>query len=219
MRTTTRKTRGGVGQGIDIPVTPHTAAKGGLRAQLQTACSACNLHELCMPGGLDVEEHRRARHAGGLAGSDQAREGAFQGRRSPSMRCTPCGSGFFKTRCDRQDGLRDQVTGFQMPGELLGLDGIATEPAHRAMRSRWKDSDVCRHPLCPVSSGLSLEVPCCCTHQFHKVMSREIVREHGVMLLLGTMRAEERRGRLSCSTWPQRFTAAAGTRTPSSSSA
>jgi CRP/FNR family transcriptional regulator len=29
-------------------------------------------------------------------------------------------------------------------------------------------------------------------HQFHKVMSREIVREHGVMLLLGTMRAEER---------------------------
>jgi CRP/FNR family transcriptional regulator len=28
--------------------------------------------------------------------------------------------------------------------------------------------------------------------QFHKVMSREIVREHGVMLLLGTMRAEER---------------------------
>ena len=27
---------------------------------------------------------------------------------------------------------------------------------------------------------------------FHKVMSREIVREHGVMLLLGSMRAEER---------------------------
>ena len=28
--------------------------------------------------------------------------------------------------------------------------------------------------------------------QLHKVMSREIVREHGVMLLLGSMRAEER---------------------------
>jgi CRP-like cAMP-binding protein len=26
----------------------------------------------------------------------------------------------------------------------------------------------------------------------HKVMSREIVRDHGVMMLLGTMRAEER---------------------------
>jgi len=28
--------------------------------------------------------------------------------------------------------------------------------------------------------------------QFHKIMSREIVRDHGVMLLLGSMRAEER---------------------------
>ena len=29
-------------------------------------------------------------------------------------------------------------------------------------------------------------------HHVHKIMSREIVREHGVMLLLGGMRAEER---------------------------
>jgi CRP/FNR family transcriptional regulator len=29
-------------------------------------------------------------------------------------------------------------------------------------------------------------------HHIHKIMSREIVREHGVMLLLGSMRAEER---------------------------
>ena len=28
--------------------------------------------------------------------------------------------------------------------------------------------------------------------QFHKIMSRAIVRDHGVMLLLGSMRAEER---------------------------
>jgi CRP/FNR family transcriptional regulator, anaerobic regulatory protein len=29
-------------------------------------------------------------------------------------------------------------------------------------------------------------------HHVHRIMSREIVREHGVMLLLGSMRAEER---------------------------
>jgi CRP/FNR family transcriptional regulator len=29
-------------------------------------------------------------------------------------------------------------------------------------------------------------------HHFHRIMSREIVREHGVMLLLGTMSADER---------------------------
>ena len=29
-------------------------------------------------------------------------------------------------------------------------------------------------------------------HHVHRIMSREIVREHGVMLLLGSMRADER---------------------------
>jgi CRP/FNR family transcriptional regulator len=38
---------------------------------------------------------------------------------------------------------------------------------------------------------LSREVTALQNH-VHKVMSREIVREHGVMLLLGSMRAEER---------------------------
>ena len=38
---------------------------------------------------------------------------------------------------------------------------------------------------------LSREVTALQSH-VHKIMSREIVREHGVMLLLGSMRAEER---------------------------
>ena len=37
-------------------------------------------------------------------------------------------------------------------------------------------------------------------HHVHKIMSREIVREHGVMLLLGSMRAEERLAAF-CSIW------------------
>ena len=36
-------------------------------------------------------------------------------------------TGFFKT-CVASDDGREQVTGFQMAGELLGLDGIGTEP-------------------------------------------------------------------------------------------
>ena len=34
-------------------------SKGPLHAQLQTACSTCNLHELCMPGGLHEDELKR----------------------------------------------------------------------------------------------------------------------------------------------------------------
>ncbi|MEP7099523.1 MAG: helix-turn-helix domain-containing protein, partial [Burkholderiales bacterium] len=53
-----------------------------------------------------------------------------------------------------------------------------------------EDSQVCVIPFAQLES-LSREFGDL-QRQLHKVMSREIVREHGVMLLLGTMRAEER---------------------------
>jgi len=87
-----------------------------------------------------------------------------------------------------EDG-RDQVTGFQMAGELLGLDGISTEH-HTCNAIALEDSEICAIPFNRLES-LSREIHNL-QHHFHKVMSREIVRDHGVMMLLGTMRAEER---------------------------
>ena len=53
-----------------------------------------------------------------------------------------------------------------------------------------EDSDVCVIPFSRLEE-ISHEVRGL-QHQFHKVMSREIVRDQGVMMLLGSMRAEER---------------------------
>ena len=97
-------------------------------------------------------------------------------------------SGFFKTDVLLEDG-RDQVTGFQMAGELLGLDGISTEH-HTCNAIALEDSEICAIPFSRLEV-LSREIHSL-QRQFHKVMSREIVRDHGVMMLLGTMRAEER---------------------------
>jgi CRP/FNR family transcriptional regulator len=97
-------------------------------------------------------------------------------------------TGFFKTCVSSEDG-RDQVTGFQMAGELLGLDGISTD-SHTCDAVALEDSQVCVIPYGALE-GLSREFTEL-QHQFHKIMSREIVRDHGVMLLLGSMRAEER---------------------------
>lgn len=97
-------------------------------------------------------------------------------------------SGFFKTDVLVEDG-RDQVTGFQMTGELLGLDGISSE-AHTRNAVALEDSEVCTIPFSHLE-GMSREIHTL-QHHFHKVMSREIVRDHGVMMLLGMMRAEER---------------------------
>jgi CRP/FNR family transcriptional regulator len=97
-------------------------------------------------------------------------------------------SGFFKTNVILEDG-RDQVTGFHMPGEILGLDGIGTE-SHTCNAHALEDGEVCVIPFSRLEE-VSREVRNL-QHQFHKVMSREIVRDQGVMMLLGTMRAEER---------------------------
>jgi CRP/FNR family transcriptional regulator len=97
-------------------------------------------------------------------------------------------TGFFKTRVASEEG-RDQVTGFQMAGEVIGLDGIVSDH-HTCDAVALEDAEVCVMPfdrleeLSRVVSSLQRHV--------HKIMSREIVREHGVMLLLGSMRAEER---------------------------
>jgi CRP/FNR family transcriptional regulator len=97
-------------------------------------------------------------------------------------------SGFFKTGLMLEDG-REQVTGFQMTGELLGLDGISTD-AHTVTATALEDSQVCVIPFDQLEE-LSREFNDL-QRQFHKIMSREIVRDHGVMLLLGSMKAEER---------------------------
>lgn len=97
-------------------------------------------------------------------------------------------TGFFKTCVTSVDG-REQVTGFQMAGEIIGMDGIVSDH-HNCNAVALEDAEVCVMPFASVED-LSRELPGLQRH-VHKIMSREIVRENGVMMLLGNMRAEER---------------------------
>ncbi|MEO6032665.1 MAG: helix-turn-helix domain-containing protein [Burkholderiaceae bacterium] len=97
-------------------------------------------------------------------------------------------TGFFKTCVNTDDG-RGQVTGFQMAGELLGLDGIGAD-RHSCDAVALEDSQVCVIPFGRLEE-ISRDFDSM-QRQFHRIMSREIVRDHGVMLLLGSMRAEAR---------------------------
>jgi CRP/FNR family transcriptional regulator, anaerobic regulatory protein len=84
---------------------------------------------------------------------------------------------------------KEQVTGFQMAGEILGLDGIVND-RHTCNAIALEDAEVCVMPFEHMEQ-LSREFTSL-QHHIHKIMSREIVRDQGVMMLLGTMRAEER---------------------------
>jgi CRP/FNR family transcriptional regulator len=169
-----------------LPATVHEAPHI-TPASMKVACSNCNLRELCMPIGLSDDEmaridevistRRRIKRKTALFRNGEAFHALYAIR-----------TGVFKTCVTAEDG-RDQVTGFQMAGEIVGLDGIVNDQ-HTCDAIALEDSEVCVLPFDRIGE-LSREVGAL-QHHLHRVMSREIVREHGVMLLLGTMRAEER---------------------------
>ena len=156
-------------------------------SHLREACSQCNLRELCLPVGLSERE------LGQLDELVTLRRRVLRGQHiyrngDPFEAIYAIKTGFFKTDVLLEDG-REQVTGFQMTGEVLGLDGIGTEK-HTCNATALEDSEICVIPFSDLEN-YSREIGAL-QHHFHKVMSREIVRDHGVMMLLGIMRAEER---------------------------
>jgi CRP/FNR family transcriptional regulator len=165
-----------------------TTAVPPLRLEpFKVACSSCNLRELCLPVGMSNEQMLKLDSLVATRRTVDRGDTLFRsGESFQSLYAVR--TGFFKTCVASEDG-RDQVTGFQMAGELLGLDGIGTE-RHTCDAVALEDSQVCVIPYHQLED-LSREVSDL-QRQFHRIMSREIVRDHGVMLLLGSMRAEER---------------------------
>jgi CRP/FNR family transcriptional regulator, anaerobic regulatory protein len=155
--------------------------------QTTERCGHCHVREHCLPSGLSHEELGEAR--AGAQGHRRVKRGEALYQAGDSFRSLyAVRLGFFKSFVVTEDG-RSQITGFQMAGDLLGLDGIDTE-AHSLSAVALEDSDVCVFPYAQLETSSS-HVPAL-QRQLHRAMSREIVREHGIMMLLGTMRAEER---------------------------
>jgi CRP/FNR family transcriptional regulator len=155
--------------------------------QLKVACSACSLRESCLPLGLSLLDIEKLEEL--VAASKRLRRGERLFRAGDTFESLyAVRLGFLKTTAASSDG-HEQVVGFHMASELLGLDGISNG-THTCEAVALEDSDVCVIPYAGMEAVASA-VPKLRNH-LHKVMSREIVREHGVMLLLGRMHADER---------------------------
>lgn len=154
---------------------------------LKLACSNCNMRELCMPVGLspgvldkldELVYSRKRLKAGSVL--------YHAGSRFHSLYAVR--SGFIKSEILNDDG-REQVTGFYMMGEILGFDGIATDE-HMCTTVALEDSEVCIIPFDQIEHvGNEMGH---LHHHFYMLMSREIVRDHTIMMLLGNMHGEER---------------------------
>jgi len=153
----------------------------------ELSCAKCNLRETCLSGGVPAEDlervedivfaRRRIKRGVRLFDAGDTFRGVYAIR-----------SGFFKTSLADSDG-RDQVTGFFMGGELLGMDGLGSG-RYKDRAIALEDSDICVMPY-PLIEKIALEVPSL-QRRLHTLLASEIERGHGIMLMLGSMRAEER---------------------------
>jgi CRP/FNR family transcriptional regulator, anaerobic regulatory protein len=150
-------------------------------------CAECCLRDLCLPQGLSdagMEEfralvfaHRRLKFGQALYRAGESFQAIYLVR-----------AGFLKTVVVLEDG-REQVTGLYMSGDVLGMDGIASG-THASDAIALADSDICVVPYERLEAMSDDERPM--RRHLHRLLSHEIVREQRMMLLLGTMSAEER---------------------------
>lgn len=168
-------------------VPPRIAAVAAPGASV--SCSDCSLHDLCLVEGLNAEEidqltgmvstRRRVKRGGHLFKAGDGFEAIY-----------PIRSGSFKSRVLSVDG-REQIIGFPMSGDVLGFDAISLG-RFQSDAVALEDSEVCVVPFAELEAIGRQFSPI--QSRLHRVISREIVRDQGLMMLLGTMNAEERTG-------------------------
>jgi CRP/FNR family transcriptional regulator len=154
---------------------------------LKASCAACSMHQLCLPMGLDDADLNRLDQIIGQRRRIAKDERLYQ-MGEPFRNLYAIRFGHFKT-FQVNAGGEQHITGFQMAGELLGMDAISGDH-HQCDAVALEDSEVCEIPFTGLED-LFGEVPTLLRH-FHRIMSKEIMREQNVMLLLGNMRAEQR---------------------------
>jgi CRP/FNR family transcriptional regulator len=159
----------------------NAAATRAARAPV-VACSACHDDDPCLPCGLAGTDGA----AGPVATRRLLRGDVLFREGDPCRAIHAVRSGTLKTLIPGRDG-REQVTGFQLAGDLPGLDGFAQgRQASRAIA--LEDSEVVVLPYAadgrrdPHQLGTVLP----------RLIGRELVRKQKLALLLACMNAEQR---------------------------
>ena len=155
-------------------------------ARRAPACSACSLQTHCLPAGVEemLGEFDRLQstpvriHKGDTLYRAGDRFDAIYAVRSGSC----------KTIILSEEG-HEQVTGYQMPGEIVGFDGIDSG-FHGTQVIALEDSELCALRFKEIErlahQSLAFQ------HNMYRLLSREVARDRRIMLLLGGLRAEQR---------------------------
>ncbi len=150
-------------------------------------CGNCRLNAICLPLSLQMQDIDRLDKL--IQRSRPLQKGQYLYRARDgfhSLFAVRSGSVKTTTLSDNGD---EQVTGFYLPGEIVGLDGIA-DHRHTNSAVTLETASICEIPFQRVEE-LSRQIPSL-QHHFFQLLSREITQEQQLIALLGKTGAETR---------------------------
>ncbi len=159
-------------------ICPHNSA---------LSCSSCRLNELCLPIALDKNEIHQLDEI--VERNRPYKKGEHLYRQSDEFKSVyAVRSGSFKSYMVSSNG-RGRVTGFYLPGEIIGMDGIASKQYANSTQS-MEHSSICEIPFSQLEK-LSHELPSL-QHHFFAIMANEIAKDQQVHTILSSYTAEAR---------------------------
>lgn len=154
---------------------------------LRTHCNNCSMRELCLPVGLEPQAMQQLDEL--VTTRVQLQRGGTLYRAGDRFSMLyAIRTGFCKTTLLEQAG-HEQVMGYHMLGDIIGMDGIGTG-SHGCQAIALEDTELCTLPF-SLLEDLARNIASL-QHNLHQVLAREITRDQNIMLMLGRMRAEER---------------------------
>jgi len=154
---------------------------------IKTSCFDCNLKSLCLPIAMDVRDIEKLDKIIQRTRPIQSGEHLYRSG-DPFKSLYAVRSGSIKTYLIDDEGV-EQVTGFFLPGEVLGFDGIGTH-IHGCNVVALETSSVCEMPFDRLEE-LTLAIPGL-QHHFFQLMGKQIDSDHQMMLTLSKKNAEGR---------------------------
>jgi CRP/FNR family transcriptional regulator len=155
--------------------------------RVQVACADCTIRQLCLPMGINEADMQRLESIVQRARPHHRGRHIFRlGDRFKSIYAIRSGS--VKTYTMTLDGA-EQITGFHLPGELIGLDAVSTG-RHPCGAKALETTTVCEMPFGQLEE-LCAEIPGL-QHQLLRLMSKEILADSELLTLLGKKAADQR---------------------------
>jgi CRP/FNR family transcriptional regulator len=154
---------------------------------LRKGCASCSLQQLCLPAGISLAELQELEDIVKRKRPVEAGERLFrQGDRMGSVWVARDGT--FKTVLVNEDG-EEQVIGFHLPGELIGLDALGTG-VHRVEAVALTRANVCEVPFDELSNVAS-HIPGL-QRQLMRVIGQSLGRDQDHREILVRRQANER---------------------------